>query len=150
MNDAPSTDAVNAYLASLAEESNFMSAGPIVVENIEPDDVRVRWRYDEAALRPGGYISGPTLFSIADLCGWILVFATEGIVPMAVTWDLHITFMRPAIGGDVIAKGRQLKRGRSLIYGDVEMWVDGQPDKPVAHATVTYALPRSDAGPPAS
>ncbi len=75
------------------------------------------------------------------MCGWLLVFATEGITPMAVTWDLHITFMRPAIGGDIIADGRQLKRGKRLIYGDVLMHVDGDPDRPVAHANVTYALP---------
>ena len=61
---------------------------------------------------------------------------------MAVTWDLHITFLRPAIGGDVIGVGRRLKRGRKLIYGDIEMYIDGNPEKPVAHATVTYALPQ--------
>ena len=131
-------DEVNAYLATLGD---FSGAGRVTVERVEPEDVRVRWAYDESVLRPGDYIAGPTLFSIADLCGWTLVFATEGIVPMAVTWDLHITFLRPARGGDVIATAKQLKRGRKLIYGDVTMFMADQPDKPVAHATVTYALP---------
>lgn len=131
-------DEVNEFLASAGD---FTKSGPVRVEKCEPDDVRVRWTYDESVLRPGGYIAGPTLFTIADLCGWVLVFASEGITPMAVTWDLHITFMRPAIGGDVIAHAKQLKRGRRLIYGDVTMYIDGSPDKPVAHATVTYALP---------
>lgn len=131
-------DAVNEYLESLGD---FMQAGPIRVERVDSGDIQVRWLYDETALRPGGYISGPTLFTVADLCGWVLCFSTEGLVPMAVTWDLHITYLRPAKGGDVIAKATQLKRGRKLIYGDVTMFIDGAEDKPVAHATVTYALP---------
>lgn len=134
---------VQAYLDGLGD---FTGTGGITVESVEPQDVRVRWSYRPEALRPGGYIPGPTLFSIADLCGWVLVFATEGITPMAVTWDLHITFLRPAIGGDVVAHAKQLKRGRKLIYGDVTMVMADDPDKtPVAHATVTYAIPSSSA-----
>lgn len=132
-------DEVNEYLASLGD---FTGHGKIQVESITEDGtVSLRWPYTEAALRPGGYISGPTMFSVADLAGWVVVFASEGIEPMAVTWDLHITFLRPAIGGDLIAEAKTLKRGRRLVYADVTMHIDGQPEKPVAHATVTYALP---------
>lgn len=130
---------VNSFLT---KQGDFTKSGPVQVEAVTGDTVTVRWTYDESVLRPGGYIAGPTLFTIADLCGWVLTFISEGITPMAVTWDLHITFLRPAIGGDVIGVGRRLKRGRSLIYGDIEMYIDGAPDKPVAHATVTYALPK--------
>jgi uncharacterized protein (TIGR00369 family) len=137
---AASADEINSFLAA---QGSFIKSGPIMVESVTGDSVTVRWTYDESALRPGGYIAGPTLFTIADLCGWVLTFITEGITPMAVTWDLHITFLRPAIGGDVIATGRQLKRGKSLIYGDVEMFMADDPGKAVAHATVTYALPKS-------
>ena len=129
---------VNAFLN---EQGDFTKSGHVHVEQIDGETVTVRWRYDESLLRPGGYIAGPVLFTVADLAGWVLSFLDEGVTPMAVTWDLHITFMRPAIGGDVIGVGRRIKRGRNLIYGDVLMHIDGQPDKPVAHATVTYALP---------
>ncbi len=125
----------------LGEQGDFVNSGAITVEDIVGETVTVRWKYDENLLRPGGYIAGPTLFTVADLCGWVMTFLDGGITPMAVTWDLHITFMRPAIGGDVIGVGRRIKRGRKLIYGDVTMHIDGNPDKPVAHATVTYALP---------
>lgn len=129
---------VNEYMSGLGD---FSGHGTVTVEEVGDADVRLRWPYNKEALRPGGYISGPTMFTMADLAGWVLVFATEGITPMAVTWDLHITFLRPAIGGDLIAKAKQLKRGRKLVYGDVTMYIEGKPDKPVCHATVTYALP---------
>ena len=129
---------INEYLDDLGD---FTGHGTVRVEDVTDDSVCVRWSYDEAALRPGGYISGPTLFTVADLAGWVMTFLRDGIEPMAVTWDLHITFLRPAIGGDVIANTKVLKQGRSLVYGEVTMHVDGEPDKPVAHATVTYVRP---------
>ena len=136
---AVNPDEVNAYMASLGD---FTGHGGALVESVDDDGtVQLRWTYDERALRPGGYISGPTMFTVADLAGWVVVFASEGIEPMAVTWDLHITFLRPAIGGDLIAEARRLKRGRKLVYADITMHIDGEPEKPVAHATVTYALP---------
>ncbi len=132
-------DEVNAYMASLGD---FTGHGGTLVESVDDDGtVRLRWVYDEQALRPGGYISGPTMFTVADLAGWVVVFASEGIEPMAVTWDLHITFLRPAIGGDLIAVAKRLKKGRKLVYSEITMHIDGAPEKPVAHATVTYALP---------
>ena len=143
MSPQVTVEEVNDYLA---EVGSFVRSNSVVVESVGAGTVQARWRYNPEVLRPGGYISGPTLFSVADLVGWVLCFTTEGIVPMAVTWDLHITFLRPAKGGDVIARGRQLKRGRNLIYGDVEMFIDGAEDKPVAHATVTYALPKEVPG----
>lgn len=135
---AITVDEVNTFLEA---QGMFVRSGPIAVETVSDSEATVRWTYDEAALRPGGYVSGPTMFTIADLGGWVLTFLSEGITPMAVTWDLHITFLRPAIGGDIIGVCKRLKRGRSLIYGEIEMYVDGAPEKPVAHATVTYVLP---------
>lgn len=136
---AVTADQVNSFLRELGD---FPGQGDMFVEAVDDDGVRVRWFYDETKLRPGGIISGPTLFTVADVAGWILSFLQNGIEPMAMTWDLHITFLRPAIGGDIIAESKVRKLGRTLVYGDVTMHVDGQPGKPVAHATVTYALPK--------
>jgi len=135
---AVTLEEVTEYFSSL---DDFTGTGMPAIEFVDDGEVHLRWSYDESRLRPGGYVSGPTLFSLADLAGWILVFTSEGIEPMAVTWDLHITFMRPAVGGDVVAVAKRLKRGRRLIYGDVTMTMADDPDRPVAHATLTYALP---------
>ena len=138
MSTPVSLEEVREFFAGL---DDFTGAGIADIEHFADGEVHLRWVYDDSKLRPGGYISGPTLFSLADLAGWVLVFTSEGIEPMAVTWDLHITFLRPAIGGDVVAIAKRLKRGRRLIYGDITMAMADDPDTPVAHATVPYALP---------
>jgi uncharacterized protein (TIGR00369 family) len=99
-----------------------------------------RWTHDAGALRPGGLISGPTQFGAADLALWYLSFTVLGLVPMAVTSDLQITFLRPARGGDLIARAELLRAGRSRITGRVLLWIDGAPDRPVSHATGNYAV----------
>ncbi|HUO46544.1 MAG TPA: PaaI family thioesterase [Acidimicrobiia bacterium] len=100
-----------------------------------------RWKYDPETLRPGGYISGPTLFSAADVSLWFATFTVIGLVPMAVTSDLAIHFLRPALGDDVLARAEVLRIGKTRIYGEVRLWVDGRPDELVAHATGSYAPP---------
>ena len=99
-----------------------------------------RWRHDPAVLRPGGLISGPTQFATADLALWYLSFTVLGLAPMAVTSDLQITFLRPARGGDLLARAELLRAGASRITGRVLLWIDGAPDRPVSHATGNYAV----------
>jgi acyl-coenzyme A thioesterase PaaI-like protein len=60
-----------------------------------------------------------------------------GLQPMAVTSDLHIVFLRPAAGGDLLARATLLRAGRTRISGRVEVWVEGSEDHPVAQATGT-------------
>jgi uncharacterized protein (TIGR00369 family) len=99
-----------------------------------------RWRYDEAELRPGRLISGPTQFTLADLALWFLSFTIVGLRPMAVTSDVHITFLRPAAGGDLVARAELLRAGRSRISGQVRLWVAGAEDRPVSHAVGAYGV----------
>jgi uncharacterized protein (TIGR00369 family) len=99
-----------------------------------------RWHYDPSVLRPGGLISGPTQFTLADLALWYLSFTIVGLKPMAVTSDVHITFLRPAKGGDLLARAELLRAGKSRISGQVRTWVDGAPGRPVSHAVGAYGV----------
>lgn len=99
-----------------------------------------RWVYDSATLRPGGFISGPVLFTVADLALWFLSFTVLGLQPMAVTSNLDMVFLRPAAGGDLLGRAELLRAGRTLITGDVAIWVDGAEERPVAHAMGSYAV----------
>lgn len=127
---------VNAYLLN----DSGMNLGHTRVEMLEPDFARCRYSYDVADTRPGGYISGPTIMKLIDLAAWVAVFTRAGIVPMAVTWDLHVSFLRPAIGQDLVADAKLLKFGR-LSYASVDVFHESDRERPVAHATVTYVVP---------
>lgn len=93
-------------------------------------------------IRPGGYISGPTQFGLADAVLWYLAFGAIGrIEPMALTSELSIRFLRPAQGEVLWARATLEVAGRRNIVGTVHIWCDDREGKPTATAQGTYALP---------
>lgn len=130
-----------AALNTLMREEFSQVAGDFVVENVAPMEAIIRMPVADQHLRPGGTISGPTMFALADVSMYLVTLAMIGPVTLAVTTNCSIDFMRkPAAGVDLIATARLHKLGRSLAVGDVLIHSDGM-DMPVARASLTYAIP---------
>lgn len=103
--------------------------------------VRVRLIVGEAHLRPGGTVSGPAMFALADVGMYLAVLSRIGPVELAVTTNCSIDFMRkPAAGVDLICEVVLHKLGRVLAVGDCLIYSAGS-DAPVARASLTYAIP---------
>ncbi|MEM9938231.1 MAG: PaaI family thioesterase [Pseudomonadota bacterium] len=137
MTSKVSVEEVNAFYDSV-----FQGAGEQErVQEVRENYARVRQVVDNANLRPGGYINGPTQMAMADSAAYIAVFTRIGIAPMALTSNLSINFMRPCIGEAVIAEAHLLKLGRTLAVISVDIRAEGS-DKLSAHAVVNYTLPR--------
>jgi uncharacterized protein (TIGR00369 family) len=91
--------------------------------------------------RPGGTVAGPVLFWFADLAMYAAVMSAVGKVPLAVTTDATIHYLRRPLPGPLVARARVIKQGKRLVVGEVTVAVDGQEDSPVAHAVMTYSVP---------
>jgi uncharacterized protein (TIGR00369 family) len=93
-------------------------------------------------IRPGGFVSGPTQFALADAVLWYAVFGALGrYEPMALTSELSIRYLRPAQGATVWARADLDVVGRRQAVGTVRIWMDDQPDRLVSTAQGTYVLP---------
>lgn len=116
-------------------------SGRLIIEAVPPRHARVRMLADPRNLRPGGTVSGPMLFKIADFAIYVAIVADmgEAAVP-AVTTSLTINFLSRPGPTDVIAEAKLIKVGRRLAVAEVEIYSEGQPDM-VAHATASYAMP---------
>lgn len=115
--------------------------GDFRIDTLEPDRIVVRLLVGERHLRPGGTVSGPNMFALADVAIYLAILSRLGPVALAVTTSAHVDFMRkPAAHADLIATARLLKLGRSLAVGDVLMHSEGSRE-PVARASMTYAIP---------
>lgn len=113
-----------------------------IVEHAGPDGLRMRVPYDDSQLRPGGSVSGPTMMSLADAAAWMITLSRIGPVALAVTSSLNIAFLSKPAPVDLIAHATLLRLGRRQSVTEVRIWSDGtDPADPVAHATVTYAIP---------
>jgi uncharacterized protein (TIGR00369 family) len=131
--------------AFLATAFPHVPAGRYVVEEASASGVRLRLTAGERDTRPGGTLLGPTLMELADVAAYATVLAGLGAVALAVTTSLTIHFLRKPPVHDVIAEARPLKRGAKLWVIEARMTTAGEED-PVAHATVTYALPSKASG----
>lgn len=101
----------------------------------------VRHPVGQAELRPGGTVSGPVLMAVADVALYVAILAEVGIVPLVVSTNLSVNFLRkPAANAALVGVARLLKLGRTLAVGEVSLYSEGEPE-PVAHATGTYAIP---------
>lgn len=107
----------------------------------------VRLPYRDLLLRPGGTVSGPAMMGVADIALYGAVLSRIGPVPLAVTTDMTLHFMRRPKPGPLIARARVLKLGRALAVGEATL--AGEDDEEaVCHVVGTYALPPA-ATPPA-
>ena len=96
----------------------------------------------ESDIRPGGFISGPSQFMAADGALWFVTFVALGeIVPMALTSELSIRFLRPAQGARLMCRADLEARSRRSVVGTCHIWVDGAPERITATAQGTYAIP---------
>jgi uncharacterized protein (TIGR00369 family) len=118
-------------------------AEDFTVEDVAPMEITMRLNVSERHLRPGGTVSGPSMFGLADVAIYLAIMAMIGPKALAVTTNASFDFMRkPAAGVDLIAKCRLLKLGRVLAVGDVLLYSDGMAE-PVARASMTYSIPPS-------
>lgn len=116
------------------------------VEQIAPGAARLRLCADERHLRPGGTVSGPSMFLLADVGIWVAIFSHLGAGGIAaVTTNLNINFLRKPPHGDLVAECRLLKLGRTLAVGEASLF-SAELDEPVAHAVGTYAVPAAKNG----
>jgi uncharacterized protein (TIGR00369 family) len=129
------------FLAVLDEGMPAAKAMGFEVVSLTRDSAIVKMKAGEGDLRPGGTVSGPTLFSLADLAMYAAVMGAIGRRPLAVTTDATVHFLRKPRAGTLVATARLLKVGQRLVVGEVT--IEGETDSlgTVMHAVMTYAVP---------
>ena len=130
-----------AELAAFLDREFPQIKGEFAIEHLTEDGIVMRLKVAERHLRPGGTVSGPNIFALADVAVYLAVLARIGPVALAVTTSGGVDFLRkPEAGRDLIGEARLLKLGRVLAVGEVLIRSDGKAE-PVARANMTYSIP---------
>lgn len=133
---------------TIEEISAFLSEqfpqieGRFEVLKLSPGHLSLAMQAGHAQLRPGGTVSGPAMFELADCAMYVATLSLIGPQALAVTTNASINFMRKPDPGRLVAEARVLKLGRVLCVGDVLIHSEGQA-APVAQASLTYSIPPS-------
>lgn len=110
------------------------------IDRLVRGEATLRLGHDERRLRPGGTISGPAVFVLADLALYLVTMSLVGLKPLAVTTDMTIHFLRKPAPAALVCRARVLKAGKRLIVGEAEVLTEGTSDV-VAHVVGTYSVP---------
>lgn len=110
------------------------------IEDLCDGAIRVRLKISDGHLRPGGTISGPTMFSLADIAAYMVILAHIGKVALAVTTSLNINFLAKPPLADLVADCKLIKLGKRLAICEVHI-SSAQDGRLVAQATATYSIP---------
>lgn len=138
---APALDraAMEAFLRREYPHAGF-NDGRLVLADYARGHCRVRLPLDERNIRPGPSVSGPAIMWLGDVSAWIALLSVIGPVPLAVTANLTVSFLRPAGLAELVCDCRTLRVGRRLavMLAEVARASDGAA---AAHMTITYAIP---------
>jgi uncharacterized protein (TIGR00369 family) len=90
-------------------------------------------------LQPFGMVHGGVFSSIIDAAAfWAVYPGIEDPAAGMTTVDLKLNYLAPAASGKLIARGRQIKVGRTLGYAEAQ--VVNQDEKILAHGTSTVII----------
>jgi uncharacterized protein (TIGR00369 family) len=134
---------VNSYLREVFPQACSGEVPDYRALSISPGRCTVRLEARYQHLRPGDTVSGPSLFALADIGGYVCALSHIGRRALTVTTNLNINFMRKAGAGTVDGHCRILKLGRRLMVFEAEL-IAGEREEIVAHATGTYSIPPAD------
>jgi uncharacterized protein (TIGR00369 family) len=130
---------LQAYLAQVFPQM-YGPGRPARIEAVGENSVSVRFTAGERHLRPGGTVSGPAMMTLADATVYVAILAAIGPVPLAVTTNLNINFLRKPEPGDLIAECKLIKLGKRLAVGEVAIRPAAGGEL-LAHAVATYSIP---------
>jgi uncharacterized protein (TIGR00369 family) len=108
--------------------------------SIQPGEARLSLPFSDALVTTGTIVHGGAIASLIDTAAMVAAWS-EGELPAkarGTTVNLTVAYLAAAEKEDLHAIARVLRRGRSLVYIDVE--VKGASGNDVAKGLVTYKL----------
>lgn len=130
-----------AALQAFLERDFPQVAGTFDFVEVAPPFVTMALIASDEHLRPGGTVSGPAMFGLADVCAYFCILSALGPVALAVTTNCSIDFMRKPAPGRLLCRMELLKLGRALAVCEGRLYSESAQDKPVARAALTYSVP---------
>ncbi|MDQ2703828.1 MAG: PaaI family thioesterase, partial [Pseudomonadota bacterium] len=114
-----------ADIQQIVDRSPFLSWLGLKVQTLEDDQIEVRatWRPEWVANPVRGQTQGGIIGSLIDFAANFSMFRTTGRPVLTV--DLRIDYHRMAKQGDLIAKGRVIKLGKTVSAAEAHIF-DGE------------------------
>jgi uncharacterized protein (TIGR00369 family) len=141
MTDEDAAAANVKHIAGVIARTPYMRH--LAMEFVEAGDgwARLAMRYQDENSTAAKALHGGAISSLLDTTGAMAAWTTSEIATpryFGSTVGINVNYLSGAIGEDVFAEGRVLKRGKEIIYSDVR--VTNAAGKLLAQGTVVYRI----------
>jgi len=147
----PNESEIIAAMSESFARQGLMSHLGAQLLSVSPGAVDIRLPFSDGVSQQHGYFHAGAIASVADsAAGYAgLSLAPLGMTALAI--EFKINLMRPGVGDAVVAKGRVLRRGRtiSVCTAEVFLEVDGELTKQCAQLQQTLMILPAVEGRPA-
>ena len=118
------------------EQSPYSQFLGVLLEQIDDSSARLRLPYQDANSNPGKALHGGCAASLGAIAGHAITRAALGeqAGPFH-TAQMQVSYLAAAIGEEVVADAKLLRRGRELCFISID--VKTAEDKPIARVTTT-------------
>jgi uncharacterized protein (TIGR00369 family) len=134
-----SVSELSALLADTFPQA-FSPPSPFTVTELFPSGAVLQLDPNDSHLRHGGTVSGPTMFALADIAGYVAILAHVGPATATVSTNVNINFLRKPALRPLQARATILKLGKQLVVTDI-LISSVEDGEILAHATATYSIP---------
>jgi uncharacterized protein (TIGR00369 family) len=139
--DAATAEKNLSRMAKVIEMTPFMKH--LGMEFMEGSEgyAKLKLRYQDENSTMGQALHGGAIASLIDTTGAMAAWTTAEIATpkyFGSTVGVNVNYLSGAIGEDIFAEGRILKRGKEIIYSDVK--VTNGDGKLLAQGTVVYRI----------
>ncbi len=119
----------------------FMHHIGFKLDLIEAGRVEGRMKLEKIHLQQAGLVHGGVIATVADIVAGFSAYSLVGVDEKVVTGELKISYLRPAKGEILWAKGWVLKQGRKINFCEAEVYVlNGNESKLIAKATTSMII----------
>jgi uncharacterized protein (TIGR00369 family) len=110
------------------------------LESLAPDTATLVLPFTEPLVTIGATVHGGAIASLIDTTAMVAAWSSDAVpeTPRGSTASMTVAYLAPATAEDLRAVGTVLRRGRRLVYLDVE--VRGASGTLVAQGLVTYNI----------
>lgn len=128
------------FIRQFLPTSPYVGHLGIQLTSMQPDMATLTLPFADSLITIGTTIHGGAIASLIDTAAMVAAWADASVPenPRGTTVSLTVSYLAPAEHEDVQATARVLRRGRSLVYLDVD--VQSISGKSIAKGLVTYKL----------
>jgi uncharacterized protein (TIGR00369 family) len=125
-------------ISEIVNRSPYFELLSMKIKTLEWGSAVLEVDLDEKHLQPFGYVHGGVIASVMDAAAFWAVFPQVKDSMGLTTVEIKVNYLAPVQKGKLVAKGRCIKIGKTLAWGDV--FIHGTQGNLLAHGTATMMI----------